>query len=184
MHWTPNAWKKENGGASSFPRLSPSSLEQPVFSLSERSTRSSAKRWEIHFSFSIGYFCLGGKYEYGERRENSSFLVGCTHCPDAGREKGRRDKASNLYFYNTALNDNSFLANKCSETGRKSKSFCSRPDWRFFVMKYLILLLEERFDLILFPRPSETGVMTRISDDQPGTFFNFIQLTNWLTIVY
>ena len=86
MHWTPNAWKKENGGASSFPRLSPSSLEQPVFSLSERSTRSSAKRWEIHFSFSIGYFWPGGKYEYGERRENSSFLVGCTHCVQIGSD--------------------------------------------------------------------------------------------------
>ena len=57
-----------------------------MFSLSERSTRSSAKRWEIHFSFSIGYFWPGGKYEYGERRENSSFLVGCTHCVQIGSD--------------------------------------------------------------------------------------------------
>ena len=35
-------------------------------------------------------FCWQRKNEYGKRpggRENSSFLVGCTHCPDAGREK-------------------------------------------------------------------------------------------------
>ena len=38
------------------------------------------------FSFSIGYFWLGGKYEYGERRENSSFLVGCTHCVQIGSD--------------------------------------------------------------------------------------------------
>ena len=57
-----------------------------MFSLSERSTRSSAKRWEILFSFSIGYFWPGGKYEYGERRENSSFLVGCTHCVQIGSD--------------------------------------------------------------------------------------------------
>ena len=60
---------------------------------------------------------------FGKRpggRENSSFLVGCTHCPDAGREKGRRDKASNLYLYNTDLNEIIFLGNQMSRC-RKGK---------------------------------------------------------------
>ena len=44
------------------------------------------KGGKYFFSFSIGYFWLGGKYEYGERRENSSFLVGCTHCVQIGSD--------------------------------------------------------------------------------------------------
>ena len=45
--WMTIAWKRESGGASSSPPSSPSSLASPVFSSSEPSTQSSAKRWAV-----------------------------------------------------------------------------------------------------------------------------------------
>ena len=99
--WTTIAWRRESGGASSSPPASPSSPASPAFSSSEHSTQSFAKRWgeeKLHFFRVRTNEYVSGKGLAGGR-ENSRFLVGWTQCPDAGREKGRRDKASNLYFY-------------------------------------------------------------------------------------